>query len=108
MSLGEARAHATTAGLRVLECRHVVWDEPNLEYNEANKSSTMKIDEPDTPWVSPRAHSSDGTCTSSLLCPLEYTARVHQLLAWVHSCAATWRLEMTETTARVGGGACWW
>mmetsp|Transcript_15346 Transcript_15346/g.33152 ORF Transcript_15346/g.33152 Transcript_15346/m.33152 type:complete len:170 (-) Transcript_15346:433-942(-) len=33
--------------------KSVVWDEENLEYNEANKSATMKIDEPDTPWASP-------------------------------------------------------
>ena len=37
-------------------CRkNVVWDEENLEYNEANKSATMKIDEPKTPWASPPA-----------------------------------------------------
>ena len=26
------------------------WDEPNLQYNFENKSSTMKIDEPKTPF----------------------------------------------------------
>ena len=28
-------------------------DETNLATNEANKSATMKIDEPETPWASP-------------------------------------------------------
>jgi hypothetical protein len=28
----------------------VVWDEDNLIYNESNKSATMKIDEPPTPY----------------------------------------------------------
>ena len=28
----------------------IVWDEQNLEHNEANKSATMKITEPDTPY----------------------------------------------------------
>jgi len=33
--------------------KHIVWNEDNLSYNEANKSAKMKIDEPDTPWASP-------------------------------------------------------
>lgn len=33
--------------------KHIVWDEGNLQYNEANKSAKMKIDEPETPWASP-------------------------------------------------------
>ena len=28
----------------------IKWDEDNLSFNEANKSSTMIIDEPDTPY----------------------------------------------------------
>ncbi|KNC52330.1 uncharacterized protein AMSG_08298 [Thecamonas trahens ATCC 50062] len=28
----------------------IVWDEENLAYNEENKSATMKIEEPDTPY----------------------------------------------------------
>lgn len=28
----------------------IVWDEQNLEVNEAQKSATMKIDEPKTPF----------------------------------------------------------
>lgn len=57
-------------GLSVAVHRHVLWDEDNLEYNDANKSATMKIDEPDTPWASPRA-SSDGavSCRHSWLAP---------------------------------------
>jgi hypothetical protein len=85
--LGDAHSRNHIVALRAPECRHVVWDEPNLEYNEANRSSTMKIDEPDTPWASPRALSADGTCISWLLWPVEYTTRVHQPLAWVHSCS---------------------
>lgn len=27
------------------------WDEANLEYNEGQKDSTMKIDEPKTPYI---------------------------------------------------------
>ena len=33
--------------------KHIVWDEPNLLFNEENKSAKMTIDEPDTPWASP-------------------------------------------------------
>mmetsp|Transcript_28432 Transcript_28432/g.47740 ORF Transcript_28432/g.47740 Transcript_28432/m.47740 type:complete len:177 (+) Transcript_28432:113-643(+) len=43
------------------ERRSIVWNEANLEYNEANKSSTMKIDEPKTPWASPTASELDET-----------------------------------------------
>ena len=35
----------------------IVWDEENLAYNEANKTATMKIEEPDTPYHS--AYNSD-------------------------------------------------
>lgn len=33
--------------------RSVRWNEDNLAHNEATKSATMKIDEPETPWASP-------------------------------------------------------
>lgn len=31
--------------------RRVVWDEANLDYNEANKSAQMKIEEVPTPFI---------------------------------------------------------
>ena len=33
------------------QVRHAMWNEENLQHNEENKSATMKIDEPDTPYV---------------------------------------------------------
>ncbi|XRB06509.1 protein phosphatase inhibitor [Pycnococcus provasolii] len=33
--------------------KHITWDEQNLEYNEANRTATMTIDEPPTPYLGP-------------------------------------------------------
>ena len=33
-----------------LSCRGITWDEDNIDYCEKNKDSTMKIDEPPTPF----------------------------------------------------------
>lgn len=54
----------------------VVRDETNLATNEANKTATMKIDEPETPWASPpRELLDDGVHLS--LCPARRVTRLH-------------------------------
>ena len=60
----------------------VRWDEENLKYNEENKSATMKIDEPKTPYNFSPPESGMLLLLSLLLLPLLSTLLCYRALRY--------------------------